>query len=905
MKRLLPLLVLLACATERGGPTPPVPQPGPSANPTAAASTTAPAADAPQMQPPALRLPDGVRPVRYRPTLTIVPDQDGFDGVIEIDLDVLAATPVVWLNAQDLQITRAEARVGGVTLAGRVLAQPKDLVGIVFERSLPAGDATLRLTYSGRLSRRDSAGIFQTEEGGRWYASTQFEPIDARRAYPCFDEPSSKVPWQLTLRIKTGQRAFANTPVESQEDGADGFTTVRFAPTRPLPSYLTAFAVGPWERIDAGKAGEGGIAVGVIVPQRLVPQAGWAKEITPRILPRLEGWFGIAYPFDKLDVIAVPLARGAMENVGLVTYGSTLLLVPPGEDTPAFRRAQASVSTHELAHMWFGDLVTNAWWDDLWLNEAFATWMTYKTLESWHPEWGATLDRVGARGRALAADSLLTARRIRQPIESDDDMLNAFDAITYQKGASVIHMFEQFVGPEKFRRGVQRYLKAHAYSSATASDFLSDVSAEAGLDIQPAFSTFLDQPGVPLVTAQLRCEPGKPPRLELSQERYVPLGAEPTPEQRQQVWQVPVCARWSGGRMCALLAVKSASAELPAKRCPTDVVANAGAAGYYHLSAHEERLLADGARRLTPAERVAALQDLVALSRAGRLSHGEVLRVVPPLARDPDRHVVEATIAVASQVRDEKLLGENELPLYRRWVHDLYASRARQLGWTPRLGESDELKLLRASLLKVLGHAADDPEVVSEARARAQAWLADRRAVDPTVVPVALTVAAEHGDRAFFDALHAAAGKEGDRHHRLLLLEAMGSFREPAIARDAMRVALSSEFPAREAITLVYGATHSVEARGAAYDFVRENFGELAGRLPVREAAGLVAAGSVLCDESKRAEVEAFFRERMAALPGGPRRYAQAVEQLRTCAAFRAAQAAAVARFFSAARASR
>jgi aminopeptidase N len=403
----------------------------------------------------------------------------------------------------------------------------------------------------------------------------------------------------------------------------------------------------------------------------------------------------------------------------------------------------------------------------------------------------------------------------------------------------------------------------------------------------------------------VRCEPGKAPRLELSQERYVPLGAAPTAEQRDQLWQIPVCARWSGGRACVLLAAKSASAELPAKRCPIDAVANAGAAGYYHLSAHEERLLADGGRRLAPAERVAALQDLVALSRAGKLAHGEVLRVVPPLARDPERQVVEASIAVASGVRDDDLLREAELPQYRRWIRDLYAPRARQLGWTPRRGESDELKLLRASLLKVLGHAADDPEVVSAARARAQAWLTDRRAVDPTLVPVALTVAAEHGDRAFFDALHAAARKEADRHHRLLLLESMGSFRDPAIARDAMRVALSNEFPAREAITLVYGATHSVEARGAAYDFVRENFGELAGKLPAREAAGLVTTGSALCDDSKRAEVETFFRERMAGLPGGPRRYAQAVEQLRNCAAFRAAQAPAVVRFFSAARASR
>jgi len=405
MKRLPLLLLALGCATERGAPAPPAPQPGPSTNPTAAASTTAPADEAPETRPPALRLPDTVRPIRYRPSLTLVPDSDRFDGVMEIDLDVLAATPVVWLNAQDIEVSAAEARAGGAALPGRVLAQPKDFVGIAFDRPLPPGSALLRLTYTGRISRRDSAGVFQTEEGGRWYVSTHFEPIDARRAYPCFDEPSFKAPWQLTLRIKTGQLAFANTAVERQRDMGDGFTLVRFAPTRPLPSYLTAFAVGPWERIDAGKAGQGGTPVGVIVPAGLAPQAGWAKEITPQIVPRLEEWFGIAYPFEKLDVIAVPLARGAMENVGLVTYGSTLLLFPPGEDTPAFRRAQASVSTHEFPHMWFGDLVTNAWWNDRGPKGAFATWMTTRRwsrgIRNGARPWIAS-QREGARWRRTA-----------------------------------------------------------------------------------------------------------------------------------------------------------------------------------------------------------------------------------------------------------------------------------------------------------------------------------------------------------------------------------------------------------------------------------------------------------------------------------------------------------------------
>ena len=626
MKRLAALIIAAGCAMERGAPGPGGPQGGGTMDPTAAATTAARAAPPAEAVPPVLRLPDTVRPVRYRPTLTLVPGEDSFTGTIEIDVDVLTPASVIWLNAQDLAIQAAEARVHGASIAARALPQPRDYVGIALASPLPPGDATLRISYSGRISRRDNAGVFQTQEGGTWYVSTHFEPIDARRAYPCFDEPSFKVPWQLSLRIKTDQQAFANTPIESRRDGGDGFSTVTFAQTRPLPSYLTAFAVGPWERLDAGKSGRGGTTVGVIVPRGLGEQAAWARQITPEVLARLEEWFDIAYPFEKLDIIAVPLGRGAMENVGLVTYSSTLLLVPPREQTPVFRRAQASVSTHELAHMWFGDLVTNAWWDDIWLNEAFATWMTYKALESWHPDWGVPLDRLGARGRAMSADSLVSARRIRQSIESDDDMLNAFDAITYQKGASVIHMFEQFVGPAKFQRGVQRYLRAHAYSTATARDFLTDVSSEAGVDIQAAFSTFLDQAGVPLVTARLRCDPGRTPALELSQERYFPLGTESTTQQfdrqraHDQVWQIPICVRWSGGRTCALLAGKSGAMELPARHCPTDLIANARGAGYYHLAAQQERLLADGGR--VDAATLVAVRELLHLYRQAETSAG-------------------------------------------------------------------------------------------------------------------------------------------------------------------------------------------------------------------------------------------------------------------------------------------
>ena len=899
MRSSLLLLLAAACASSRPGEGPAAPiRPGPSVNPTAAATTTAVPPPDVDPTPPGLRLPEQARPVRYRATLSLVPERDDFDGVIEIDLDVHEPMRVLWLNADDLTVRKAEARVDGKTVAGRVYPQPKDYLGIGFDPQLAAGTATVRIEYSGRLSRRDTGGVLKTQEGGEWYVTTHFEPIDARRAYPCFDEPSYKVPWELTLRVNKEHAAFANTPVVSREDGADGMSTVRFAPTRPLPSYLTAFAAGPFERLDAGKTGKNETPVGVIVPRGAGDRARYAVRISPQVVPHLEDYFGSPYPFEKLDSVAVPLGRGAMENVGLVTFGSQILLVRPGEETQTFRRSQTSVTTHEFAHMWFGDLVTTAWWDDIWLNEAFATWMTSKALEPWFPQWKIEESRVSIRNVAMAADALVTARRIRQPIESNDDMVNAFDAITYQKGASVISMFERLVSPEKFQRGVRRYMKDHAYSNATAKDFLSAVSAEAGMDIEPAFSTFLEQGGVPIVTAQVSC--GASPKVLLAQERYFPLGSEPGPDERRQVWQIPICVRAGKERFCTVLATRQGELPISKAACSNGIVPNDGASGYYHAASWDPRMLQNGGKDLTPVERMAALDDLGALARAGRMDYAAILALAPRFAQDPDRGVTKSLVDLVGSLRESGLVSEDDRTAYARYVRDLFGKRAHALGWEPKKGESEETKLLRPELLEVVGDAGDDPEILSGARARAEAWARERRGMDPEVVGAALHLAATRGDQALFDALHAAARAEKDRRARQQLLAALGSFRDPALVKQAFAIALGDEFPIRETIPLVMGATKSPVTRTLAYDFVRSHFDPLAARLPRREGgASLVGAASVLCDDDKREEIEAFFKDRLQKSLGGPRKYAQAMETLRTCSVFRNAQARSAAAFLA------
>ena len=397
------------------------------------------------------------------------------------------------------------------------------------------GSGRLRIAYDGAISRRDMEGLFAQQEGDEWYAFTQFEPLGARRAFPCFDEPSVKIPWQITLQIPTRDSGFSNTPEISNRPGANGMKTIAFAETKPMPSYLVAVAVGPFEAVEAGKAGRKSTTIRILVPRGRSSEARWAVETTPRILIALKDYFDLPYPYEKLDQVSVPVFFGAMENPGLVTYGQTLMLQKPGEETINGRRTYVSIAAHELAHQWFGNLVTMAWWDDLWLNESFASWMGQRITNSLGPDWGIDVEKVWSRSEALITDSLATTRQVRQPIESLHDIANAFDGITYAKGQAVLEMFEAWLGEDVFRRGVRQYINQHQWGNATFTDFADALSKAADRDIVQPLSSFLNQPGAPLVSVEQKCE-GERPRLVLAQKRYLPLGSAGA---ESSVWHVP------------------------------------------------------------------------------------------------------------------------------------------------------------------------------------------------------------------------------------------------------------------------------------------------------------------------------------------------------------------------------
>ena len=399
-------------------------------------------------------------------------------------------------------------------------------MGFAFDRALPAGEIELHVDYTGSIDETSTQGVFRQKDGDAWYVYTQLETTDARRAFPCFDEPAFKTPWELTLTIPAGTSAVSNTPIVSESPAkGGGGKVVRFGKTEPLPAYLIALGIGPFDYVDAGRAGMKKTPIRIIVPKGKASRARYAAETSGPILEIVENYFGMPFPFAKLDQLVIPqtVTFSAMENAGLVTWSESVLLAQPEDESIKWRRLQASINAHEIAHQWFGDYVTLAWWDDVWLNESFATWLADRTLAEWQPTWGIAVDRIVDRSNVMADDTLVSARKIRQEIKSADDIHNAFDSISYQKGGAVISMFEAWIGPEKFRAGVRRYMKAHAYGTGTSKDFLAAIEAESRPGVAAAFSTFLDQPGVPLLEVSAPVRGGRGPEARALAEA-VPAG---------------------------------------------------------------------------------------------------------------------------------------------------------------------------------------------------------------------------------------------------------------------------------------------------------------------------------------------------------------------------------------------
>jgi alanyl aminopeptidase len=863
--------------------------------------------------PPLGRLGAEVRPTAVELSLDIDPRAERFSGTETIHLELGSARRVLWLHGKELDVTTVSIESHGVLQRG-AYEQVDDtgVARITFPCDVAPGPAALRLAWSAPFLTGGD-GIFKVTRGADSYVFTQFEPISARAGFPGFDEPAFKVPYTLTLVVAQGDVAVSNALVASETPASDGKRTLVFEPTPPLPTYLVAFAVGPLEIVEAPPIPPNAIRSEPLRFRALAmrgrgPKLAYAMSRVPAIVAALERYFGTPYPYSKLDFVAIDDFPGAMENAGLITFQEWYLLLD-GAGAPEYqRRWSENTIAHELSHQWFGNVVTMAWWDDLWLNEGFATWIASRIVDEVAPELGADEMRIDEWRGAMSDDSRASARRIRQPIRSHHDIAAAFDGITYSKGGAVIGMFERWLGEEKFRTGVRAYLEAHRLGTATADDLLGALSAAGGRDVRTPFSTFLDQVGAPAVSMTLSCASGAG-SLALSQQRWLPIGSAAA---HDVLWQVPVCVRYGRGaaarEACTLLTETRGTLALPplAGGCPEWVAPNASGAGYYQGlldTAALAQVRTRGLSRLTMRERASLADGVLAATESGALAPVPALAALEPLARDTARPVAMAPTDLLRffwQYAPDAAARARVEGIVRR----LYGARGRALGWRPRANEDGSARQLRADVLSALAWRGRDPQVRREAARLGRAYLGvgtdgalHPEAVPSDLVDLALDVAVADGDDAVFEAVEARLFASEDPIVRERMLTALGSATDAARATRARELTLDPRLAATEVQVILYAQLAEPETREGAYDWLESSFDAFAARVPEWSGGSLPGYGRGFCDAAHAARLEAFFRPRVANLSGGPQTLATTLEEIGLCAARLSAQGADAAEF--------
>ncbi|MCM2314692.1 MAG: M1 family metallopeptidase [Thermoanaerobaculia bacterium] len=834
------------------------------------------------------RLGTTVTPTYQLVELKIDPEQKSYSGLTRVSLRVNEPTATFRLHAEEIEISKVRLDGPGGTIPLKFTIE-KDVVTLRAPRILGPGNYSLRIDFTNEFNTR-AVGLYRMEAGGRAYAFTQFEAIDARKAFPCWDEPSFKQPFQLRLTVRDVDEAVTNTPV-ARVRRENGWKTIEFERTEPMPTYLVAIAVGPMDSIPV----EGlSIPGRIYTPHGQAHLASIAAGLVAPILADQERWFGMKYPYRKLDFIAIPeYWPGAMEHPGAVTFSDRLMLLDPVSANPNTRRRLAQVIAHELAHMWFGDLVTMQWWDDLWLNESFADWFGDKTTAKLFPQYKVELGELQNVQRVMLSDASAGADAVRKPVTSDADMLGDV-GLAYNKGKSVLGMFESWLGPDVFRRGVNEYLRAHAWGNATASDLFSSLSSAAGFPVGPAMASFLDQPGIPLV--EVRILDGG--RVRLSQRRLANAGTTPA----AQTWKIPVALRYSDGKSVATKSVLLDAASMELELVPNGrvawVIPMADATGYYRWTVDHDALLtlANNAQRdMNAAERVAYFGNLRALLDAGLIHGDDYFRALRAFASDPEPRVVSSVLAalddammafVTDEVSDD----------FSTWVRGSLRPALDRIGLERREDEEDTVSILRPSLVRWLGAYGADPEVIAWCAEQTKKYMQDPASVDPSVSGTALSVTARYGGEALFDEMSAklaAAATPGERSN---YLAALGAFRAPAARAKALQLALEGKLRPNEMFVIPFGGTDSPAGRDEMYGWLTSNYETVASRMPPLYLPYLAGVGGG-CEADRLAKARAFFTDPKRKVQGMEERLAETEQQVNDCVGLRAREGARVAEY--------
>ncbi|HEV3510217.1 MAG TPA: M1 family metallopeptidase [Candidatus Sulfotelmatobacter sp.] len=828
----------------------------------------------------AQRLPEIARPQNYK--LTFTPDLENakFEGDETIAILVSKPTSEITLNAVDIDFHDVTISSGGAQQKAKVTPEKeKEMVVLSVEKPLADGPATVHITYTGTLNSEMRGFYLGKDDQGRKYAATQFESTDARRAYPSFDEPDYKATFDITAVAPKGMVAISNQKVASDTPGPGDKHTVKFATTPKMSSYLAALVVGNFEYIE-GEAD--GIPIRVYATSGKQDLGKFALESAEHILSYYDKYFGIKYPYGKLDLVGLPdFSAGAMENTGCITFRDVLLLIDEKQGSVDLRKTIASVIAHEMAHQWFGDLVTMKWWDDIWLNEGFATWMSSKPVEAWKPEWNFNLDDVSAAGGTMNVDSLANTRPIHQAAETPAQIQELFDGIAYGKAAAVLHMLESYLGEETFRAGVNAYLKQHQYGNATAADFWDAQAKTSKKPVDKIMPTWVQQPGLPIINVKAQCS-GNSTSVALSQKRYY-FDRTKFSEPDDQLWQVPLCLRGSADSApkCELLTKREETFTLPG--CSTWVLGNAGATGYYRVGYQPEvvRDLASNAEtKLSPAERISLENDIWASVRVGREPVGDYLAFADGLQPDRNRAVLEDLLGGLDFI-NRYMVDDNDRDQYRTWLRQLLSPIMKDVGWEPKPGDSDEQKAMRARLLHALGYDARDPEALHEARQIADQALANPASVDHELADAALPVAAINGGPDFYDKVMTALKNTKAPEQYYAYFFTLRDFTDPKLLQRTLDFAVSPEVRSQDALQLVTGVLRNPAGQDLAWNFIREHWSEIEKAGGPFASAEVVQSTSSFCDAGLRDQVTEFFTAHK--VEAAERSYKQSIERINNC----------------------
>ena len=871
-------------------------------------------ADTPAASEIPIRLPQSAVPQHYRLDLSIVPDLERFSGQVEIGVLIREPVERIWMHGAELSfdaidvLTESGDRfavkfhdvntdgLGYLQLPGELAPQ---MIKLSFEYSAPFSDGL--------------NGLYRVVVGDDSYAFTQFETIYARRAFPSFDEPEFKTPFDIHVTTRDGYRALSNTREIDTEPLGNGLQRVTYATTEPLPTYLIAFAVGPldvvdWEPIPPNAYRDRPLPLRGIAARGRGAKMSFALENTAALVNSLEEYFGIPYPFDKLDLVAVPdFAWGGMENAGLITYTESALLLGDQPST-AQRRFFANLHAHELAHQWFGDLVTMQWWDDVWLNEAFATWIAARMVDKTWPEMVFDREIQINSFRAMGQDSFSNSRRIREPVESSDDIENAFDAITYQKGAAVLAMLENFVGADVFRQGIRRYLRDHAFGSATVFDLMAALEAVSGdaQQVTQAFQSFLNQSGVPYINAELTCT-DEGVSVSLSQERFLPLGSTADPVRS---WQVPVCLAFGADdgqrdEQCLLLTESQQEFTLDTPNCPAWLMPNARGAGYYRwrVPASETiRLYAVANEALTAGERISFADSLLAGLETGSVPMVEFLKVLPLFGQARERAVITAMFPTYQRLL-RQLLDESSQGPARAYAADIYLPLLKALEPDGVWETPAEQALLRRSLTNFLALELATESLRRELAAAAEQYVAaggesPSGELDPDLRGVALAVAVQDRDPQFTASLIDLLRATVDPQLRDDIVFALAHASSASTLATVRKLVFSDQLKSSELSWYLSWSLDAVPGT-ANWQWLQQNFEALIPSLSERaKGQGALRFARSLCSAEQAAELEALFSPYLDEFIGSARNVEAGLELISLCMAFRDAHTDAAVRFF-------